>query len=124
MSRKHFLTIAFMAAAINATAQTDTLQGKAGDPVIITANKVEQKQSATGKVVTLIGKEQIEKSTGKSVAQVLNEQAGITIAGAYNAAGSVQTVFMRGAGAGRTLILMDGIPMNDPSQISNDYDLN
>jgi vitamin B12 transporter len=124
MSRKHFLTIALVAAAINATAQQDTLQGKATDPVIITANKVEQKQSATGKVVTVISKEQIEKSTGKSVAQVLNEQAGITIAGAYNAAGSVQTVFMRGASAGRTLILMDGIPVNDPSQISNDYDLN
>ncbi len=124
MSRKHFLTIALVAAAINATGQQDTLQGKATDPVIITANKEEQKQSATGKVVTVISKEQIEKSTGKSVAQVLNEQAGITIAGAYNAAGSVQTVFMRGASAGRTLILMDGIPVNDPSQISNDYDLN
>ncbi|MES2775133.1 MAG: TonB-dependent receptor [Bacteroidota bacterium] len=124
MSRKHFLTTALVAAAINATAQQDTLQGKATDPVIVTANKLEQKQSTTGKVVTVIGKEQIEKSTGKSVAQVLNEQAGITIAGAYNAAGSVQTVFMRGASAGRTLILMDGIPVNDPSQISNDYDLN
>ena len=124
MSRKHFLTTALVAASINATAQTDTLQGKTADPVIITANKVEQKQSATGKVVTVISKEQIEKSTGKSVAQVLNEQAGITIAGAYNAAGSVQTVFMRGASAGRTLILVDGIPVNDPSQISNDYDLN
>ena len=124
MSRKHFLTTALVAAGINATAQTDTLQGKGGDPVIITANKLEQKQSSTGKVVTIIGKDVIEKSNGKSVAQVLNEQAGITIAGAYNAAGSVQTVFMRGASAGRTLILMDGIPMNDPSQISNDYDLN
>ncbi len=124
MSRKHFLTTALVAAGINATAQQDTLLGKATDPVVITANKVEQKQSTTGKVVTVITKEQIEKSTGKSVAQVLNEQAGITIAGAYNAAGSVQTVFMRGASAGRTLILMDGIPVNDPSQISNDYDLN
>jgi len=124
MSRKNFLTTALVAACINATAQTDTLQGKATDAVIITANKLEQKQSATGKVVTVISKEQIEKSTGKTVAQVLNEQAGITIAGAYNAAGSVQTVFMRGASAGRTLILMDGIPVNDPSQISNDYDLN
>lgn len=94
------------------------------DQVILTANKFEQKQSQTGKVVTVITKEQLQKSSGKTVAQVLNEQAGISIAGAYNATGSVQTVFMRGASSGRTLILMDGIPVNDPSMINNEFDLN
>ncbi len=102
----------------------DTIQTKLLDEVIVTANKTEQKQSTTGKVVTVISKAQIEKSTGKTIAQLLNEQAGITINGALSNAGAVQTVFMRGAGAGRTLILMDGIPVNDPSQISNDFDLN
>ncbi|MEI9809759.1 MAG: hypothetical protein WDO16_18885 [Bacteroidota bacterium] len=47
------------------------------DQVILTANKFEQKQSQTGKVVIVISKEQLEKSAGKTVAQVLNEQAGI-----------------------------------------------
>ena len=60
----------------------------------------------------------------KTVAQILNEQAGITINGAYNVTGSVQTVFMRGASSGRTLILLDGIPVNDPSMINNEFDLN
>ncbi len=94
------------------------------DPVIVTANKLEQKQSTTGKVITVISKEQIARSTGKSLAQLLNEQAGITINGALNNPGSVQTVFTRGASAGRTLILLDGIPMNDPSMINNEFDLN
>lgn len=94
------------------------------DPVIVTANKFEQKQSTTGKVVTVITKEQIEKSAGKTVAQVLNEQAGIIINGAYNSPGTVQSVFMRGANVGRVQILMDGIPVNDPSNVTNDFDLN
>ncbi len=94
------------------------------DEVVLTATKFEHKQSQTGKVVTVIGKEQLEKSAGKSVAQVLNEQAGVVIAGAYNAPGSVQTVLMRGASSGRTLILLDGVPVNDPSMISNEFDLN
>lgn len=94
------------------------------DPVVITANKFEQKQSTTGKVITVISKEQIEKSSGKTVAQLLNEQAGITINGALNAPGTVQTVFMRGSNVGRTQILLDGIPVNDPSNITNDFDLN
>lgn len=105
-------------------AQQDSLPQHNLDEVIVTANKFEQKQSSTGKVVTVISHEQLSRSAGKSVAQVLNEQAGITINGALNNAGSVQTVYMRGASAGRTLILMDGVPLNDPSTITTDYDLN
>src|SRR5437868_2222062 len=105
-------------------AQKDTIKTRVLDEVIVTANKTEQKQSTTGKVITVITKAQIEKSTGKTVAQLLNEQAGITINGALSNGGAVQTVFMRGGAAGRTLILMDGIPVSDPSQINNDFDLN
>ncbi len=89
-----------------------------------TATRFPVKQTQTGKVVTVIGKEVLEKSSGKTVAQVLNEQAGITINGAYNAPGSVQTIFFRGASSGRALILMDGIPVSDPSMINNEFDLN
>jgi vitamin B12 transporter len=65
-------------------AQKDTIKTRVLDEVIVTANKTEQKQSTTGKVITVITKAQIEKSTGKTVAQLLNEQAGITINGALS----------------------------------------
>lgn len=103
-------------------AQTDS--AKALNPVVVTANKLPQKQSTTGKVVSVISKEQIEKSAGRTVAQLLNEQAGLAINGALNTLGSNQTVYMRGASSGRTLILLDGVPVNDPSLISNEFDLN
>jgi vitamin B12 transporter len=121
MSKKIFTLIA-IGAAINASAQKDTTRQL--DEVVVTANKIEQKQSTTGKVVTVIGKEELQRSSGKSVGQVLNEQAGVWVNGSMQALGSVQTVFMRGSNAGRTLILIDGIPANDPSQITGDYDLN
>jgi vitamin B12 transporter len=95
-----------------------------GEVVNITATKTLSKQSETGKVVTVISKAQIEKSAGKSLAQLLNEQVGITVAGALNTTGTNQSVFMRGASSGRTLILLDGIPVNDPSLINNEFDLN
>lgn len=94
------------------------------DPLVVTANKTEQKQSTTGKVITVISKEQIGKSAGKTLTQLLNEQAGITINGALNAMGTPQTVFTRGSATGRTLILLDGIPVTDPSEINNNFDLN
>jgi vitamin B12 transporter len=121
---KTLTLLATLLTGSTAFAQKDTVRTSVLDEVVVTANKTEQKQSTTGKVVTVITKAQIEKSSGKTVAQLLNEQAGIVINGALSNAGSVQTVFMRGAGSGRTLILMDGIPVNDPSQINNDFDLN
>jgi vitamin B12 transporter len=120
--KRHFFVLT--AVIISSTAQAQDSTGKVLDEAVITANKFEQKQSQTGKVITIIGKEQLSKSSGKTVAQILNDQAGITINGAYNVTGSVQTVFMRGASSGRTLILLDGIPVNDPSMINNEFDLN
>ena len=115
----------FIAAAVifSSTAQAQD-STKILNEVLLTATKFPVKQSQTGKVVTVISREQIEKNSGKTVGQLLNEQAGITINGAYNAAGSVQTVFTRGASSGRTLVLLDGIPVSDPSMINNEFDLN
>jgi vitamin B12 transporter len=121
--KKGIFVVAALIVTSHLTAQVDTTI-KVLDEAVVTANKFEQKQSATGKVVTVITKEQLEKSAGKTVAQVLNEQAGLFIAGANNAPGSVQTVFMRGASTGRTLILLDGIPVSDPSMIYGEFDLN
>src|ERR1700739_4559000 len=115
MSKK-LLTLVASVATLHSFAQIDTLHSKQLNDVIVTANKIEQKQNSTGKVITVITKDQIEKSNAKTVAEVLNEQAGIVVNGANNAPGSVQTLYMRGADAGRTLILLDGIPVNDPSQ--------
>lgn len=92
--------------------------------VVVTANKIAQKQNTTGKIITVIGKDIIDKSTGKTLPQLLNEQAGVVVNGALNNQGSVQTVYTRGAASGRTLILLDGIPVNDPSMINNEFDLN
>ena len=123
MSKTNLLSVLFFCCAFTTKAQTDTVRGKQ-DPVVVTANKYEQKQSTTGKVVTVISKEQLIKSNGKTLSQVLNEQAGLVINGSLNNYGSVQTVYMRGAASGRTLILLDGIPVNDPSMINNEFDLN
>jgi vitamin B12 transporter len=116
--------ILFVAACISGSALFAQDSSRILNEVIITANKIPQKQSTTGKVITVITKEQIEKSSGRTIAQLLNEQAGITINGAFNNLGANQTVYLRGASAGRTLILMDGIPVYDPSFINNDFDLN
>jgi len=113
------LTLLFSAKIVSAQQDTTTL-----DEVVVTANKMAQKQSTTGKVVTVITKADLEKMGNKNLATLLQEQVGVTVNGASNNAGSVQTIFTRGASGGRTLVLLDGIPVNDPSFINNDLDLN
>lgn len=92
--------------------------------VIVTATKYPVKQNETGKCVTIITKEELEKSSAKTLGQILNEQAGITVNGALNNTGSIQSVYMRGAASGRTLITIDGIPVSDPSTPGNEFDIN
>jgi vitamin B12 transporter len=102
----------------------DSANTKQLDEVIVTANRLPQKQSSTGKMVTVINQETLQRNAGKNLSEIINYQAGIFINAASNNLGSNPDVYMRGAGLGNTLILVDGVPMNDPSQINNTFDLN
>jgi vitamin B12 transporter len=122
MKRKFF---AVAAVFISSYAHSqDSSKVKQLDEVVVTANKFPQKQSTTGKVISVISKDQIEKSSGRTIGQLLNEQAGLTVNGSLNNIGSNQSVYMRGAGTGRTLVLLDGIPVYDPTLINNEFDIN
>ncbi len=94
------------------------------DEVVITATKTPIKESQTGKVVIVIDQATLQLNTGKSVTEILNYQAGMYVNGANNTLGSNPDTYLRGASSGNTLILMDGIPVNDPSRIDNSFDLN
>ncbi|WP_316803530.1 TonB-dependent receptor plug domain-containing protein [Pedobacter nototheniae] len=91
--------------------------------VVISATKNDQKQSQTGKVVTIISKEVLERSQGKSLPDLISEQAGIIVGGAYSNPGKDKSVFFRGAPSGYALILIDGIVQNDPSGNGGAFDL-
>lgn len=120
--RKKFFMLAAVCFSSQLYAQQDSTKNL--DEIVVTATKQPIKQSQTGKVITVINKAQIENSTGKTVGQLLNEQVGITINGALNNIGSPQSIFLRGATTGRTLVLIDGVPAYDPSLINNEFDLN
>ncbi len=94
------------------------------DEVVITANKFPQKQSQTGKVLTILTDSLLRANSGKSLTDLLNQQAGLTVVGSNQPLGSFQSVFMRGAAGGYTLILLDGVPLYDPSTTEGNFDLN
>jgi vitamin B12 transporter len=67
------------------------------DEVVITATKTAVKQSQTGKVVTVIDQETLQRNAGKSLAEILNLQVGMFVNGANNALGTNQDNYLRGS---------------------------
>ena len=100
------------------------MQEKALDKITVTASKYERKQSQTAKLVTIIDKQQLQDLQGRTLSEVLNTVTGVTINGANNSPGTNQRISIRGSSDGNVLLLIDGIPANDPSVISNYFDLN
>jgi vitamin B12 transporter len=119
---KKLLPFPVLFAAVQSQAQ-DSAKTKQLDEVVITATKYPVKLSQTGKVVTVVTHEQIEKSHGKSLSQILTEQTGILVNGANSNPGKDKSLFLRGASNDYTLILLDGIPVNDPSGSGGAFDL-
>lgn len=93
------------------------------DEVVVTAHKYPSKTSTTGKVITVITRQQLERSGGKDLAQLLNEQAGISLNGANSNPGKDKSLYLRGARIDHTLITIDGIPVYDPSGIGGIFDI-
>jgi vitamin B12 transporter len=121
--KRRFLVLAAVIISSKLQAQ-DTTSTKQLDEVIVTATRTELKQSQTGKVVTVITQEMLQRNSGKTITEILNYQSGIFINGANNALGANQDIYFRGAGTGNVLILIDGAPVADASQINNSFDLN
>lgn len=123
MSKKLTL-LATLLVGTTAFAQKDTVSIKVLDEVIVTATRSNLKQSQTGKIVTVIDQKMISNHAGQSISELLNSQAGFFINGANNAPGTNQDLYFRGAGSGSMLVVIDGTPVFDPSQINNSFDLN
>ena len=118
---KNFIAI-MMLIGLGATAQTDS--SKQLNEIVVTANRFPQKQVNTGKVMTVINKQEIERSPYASLGEMLARQSGITIIGANNAPGTNNDLYVRGGGTGKTLVLVDGFPAYDGSTIRSTFDLN
>ena len=85
--------------------------------------KTTQDRSDSGRITTLIGPQQLEDQPGASLAQVLNTVAGIELNGARSNAGQNLGYYVRGGRNRQVVIMVDGVQLNDPSSIANDFDL-
>lgn len=103
--------------------QDDSTKATSLSEVVITATRFPKKVSETGKVISIISKEDISHAAGKDLAQLLNEQAGIVINSAYSNPGKDKSIFLRGAKSDYTVLLINGVPVSDPSGAGGAFDI-
>lgn len=102
-------------------AQEDTLRISLSD-VLVTATKYPTEVQNISSSYSIIDKSVIQRSNSSTVLQLLREVPGISIA-QQGGLGKLNSLFMRGANANHTLVLIDGVEVNDPSSPSNAFDL-
>lgn len=93
------------------------------EEVVVTASKVPLPLRETAKPVQIIPREEIRRSAGRDLSQLLQEQAGIIVNGAFSSPGKDKSIFIRGANSEYTLVLIDGQPVGDPTGLNGSFDL-
>ncbi|HEY0066141.1 MAG TPA: TonB-dependent receptor [Flavisolibacter sp.] len=116
--RKIFAVTALFISSTVLAQDTTTL-----NEVVVTANKFSSKTTQTGKVVTVITRQDIERAGSRDLAQVLTEQGGIYINGYTGSPGKDKNIYIRGAKYDYSLITVDGIPVYDASGTGSNFDI-
>ena len=91
--------------------------------VVVTATKFNLKKENSGKVIYKITQKDIVNNVGKTVIDLLNNIPGIEIKGTNSNLSEPRSTYVRGGRSRQVLILIDGVPVSDPSLISQEYDL-
>ncbi|MCB0398134.1 MAG: TonB-dependent receptor [Winogradskyella sp.] len=103
--------------------EQDSVNVEQLDEVVLSDSRFALKRENSGKVITKITAQELEKSQGQSVAEIIGRTVGVEINGVRSNAGQNLSYFIRGGRNRQVLIMIDGVQLTDPSQIANDYDL-
>ncbi|MFT7121435.1 MAG: vitamin B12 transporter [Neolewinella sp.] len=121
LMRKLFLLLFCGLLGQQLTAQTMPEISTTADEVIVTGSRLPKRVAESAQRVTVIDSAAVARSSDLS--QLLNEQAGIVINGAYSNPGKDRSIFLRNGANQYTLILVDGQPLVDPSSLGGAVDL-
>ncbi|MEI8186360.1 MAG: TonB-dependent receptor [Chlorobiaceae bacterium] len=115
MNKKVFLVVMAGLLCSKGVFGAEQTKSFAGDEMVVTATKTLNSISDTGgSSVTVITSEEIKNSGKQSVEEVIKGTVGIDVA-SNGGPGTLASVFIRGADAKNTLLLIDGVPANDPA---------
>jgi vitamin B12 transporter len=113
-----FVCMVLLGLSITTQAEEETLL----EEIVVTATKTEQEIEKTGSSITVITRKEIEQSGYETVEEALRNTPGLTVVGS-GAFGGTADVSIRGSkNYGHTLVLVDGVVVNDPMSIQRSFD--
>ena len=121
MINKFYVSVALFLCA-QSTISSQTISQQVIDEVVVSDSRFEMKRENSGKTIIKISRQEIENNLGRSVSSLINSKSGIQINGSRSNSGQNLGVYVRGGRNRQVLVLIDGIQVTDPSQLSGDYD--
>ena len=91
------------------------------EKVVVTATRVETPIEEIASSMTVISSQQIERKQKATVSQVLKGIEGLDVV-QTSGVGRETSIFIRGANSEHTLVMIDGVEVNDPISPGRSYD--
>lgn len=91
-----------------------------GPEIVVTATRIEWPLKKTAGFVTVITKEEIRSFHSERVSDVLRSVPSLSVVSS-GSPGKATSVFLRGASSSHVLVMLDGVPLNDPATGAFDF---
>lgn len=114
------VAVSLFALPVLSAVETNNVSPAAPEEITITATRIATPQDNSPNSITVITRLQIEQSQQHLVADVLRGQPGVAVA-SPGQPGTQASVFLRGAASDQTLVLVDGIRVNNAFNNSFDF---
>lgn len=115
------ITIFKYAAAALAVLPTPVFAQAADDDIVVTASGFEQPRSETGQAIEIVGRGRLDQLQSPTIAQVLQTVPGVSVA-TRGGLGGQTSAFIRGGSSAQTLVLIDGVRINDLTSPNGAFD--
>ncbi len=108
------------ATAFAAEAPTPDITSAVPEEIVVSAARIAQLRASVGSSFTVITRETIEASQAITVSDLLSQTPGVSFS-RNGDMGGVTAVRIRGAEADHTIVVVDGVKVNDPSGPGGGY---
>ena len=115
MTLLKYSAAAFAMLPVTAFAQT------AEEDIIVTASGFEQPRSETGQAIDIVDRDRLDQLQSATIAEALQTVPGVSIA-TRGGLGSQSSAFIRGGNSAQTLVLIDGVRINDLTSPNGAFD--
>ncbi|GAA3737344.1 vitamin B12 transporter [Sphingorhabdus rigui] len=115
------MTLLKYSAAALALLPASAMADEWDDVIVVTASGFEQPRSETGQAIDIVDRERLDQLQSATIGDALQSVPGVTVA-TRGGLGSQASAFLRGGNSSQTLVLIDGVRINDLTSPNGAFD--